>query len=220
MQATLDRRRLTLAVLCVVALASPAWAHGRGRGATVRSGGSAGFARHAGEPSGIHHQDRIGRALPYHHMVGSRFTPPPASIVSGQDHGRDHGKGHGGGYGNWSGHGTGYPKTGNCGGYWSTYYRDPHHYPYRSFYGYYPYAGYYPYSGYYPYGYLPNAPVATVVVPERIVVTTPYYCGPCSVGFAGEALFLDHLRTVHAVPADGIEGSLLDLDGRTIFGGY
>jgi hypothetical protein len=198
----------------MLALASPAWAHGRFGGRAPGSPGPAGFGRHAGEPFGIHHQDRIGRALPYHHMVGGRFTPAPSRIATGPGDFRGHwtGRGHGPG----KVYAPGYGGSGSCGGYGGKYYKKDW---YHNNWYYPPYSGYWGYSGYSGYGYVPSPPAVTVIVPERIVVTTPYYCGPCSIGFATEAIFLDHVRTVHRVPAEGLAASLEDVDGRSVFVG-
>jgi hypothetical protein len=142
-------------------------------------------------------------------MVGSRFTPIPPRIASGRS---DFG-------GRWKGHGyvpgkgyAGYRGSGSCGGYGGSYDKYRHGYPYVNY-------PYWPSYGYYGHGYLAEPPAVTVIVPERIVVTTPYYCGPCSIGFATEAVFLDHVNTVHRVPAESVAASLEDVDGRSVFVG-
>lgn len=69
-----------------------------------------------------------------------------------------------------------------------------------------------------PYGSPPSQ--VTVVVPPPVYVTTPYYCEPCAVGFVGVSLFHRHIETVHDIDVADIEGSLVDVGHRIIFGGY
>jgi hypothetical protein len=57
------------------------------------------------------------------------------------------------------------------------------------------------------------------VAPPSVVVTTPFFCDPCAVGFASPALFQGHVRAMHGVPADQIDGWLTDVDGRLVFVG-
>jgi hypothetical protein len=137
-------------------------------------------------------------------MVGGRFTAPPARIVTDDPH--------------WRGAS---PFVGDqpCGSPWRSYYRDPHHVPRTYPYPFYPAYPFYPSAAYYP----PSAPypaAVPVVVPPRIIVTTPYYCGPCGIGFAGEGLFHDHVVIIHDVPGGTFESTLVDVDGRVVFVGY
>lgn len=79
----------------------------------------------------------------------------------------------------------------------------------------------YPYPSHdylYPHHYPPHQ--VTVVVPPPVYVTTPYYCEPCGVGYAGVSLFHRHLERVHDIGAGEIEASLVDVQGRVVFSGY
>lgn len=55
-------------------------------------------------------------------------------------------------------------------------------------------------------------------VPRSVVVTTPFFCDPCAVGFASPALFENHVHA-HGVPAGPIDDWLADVDGRLVFVG-
>jgi hypothetical protein len=52
------------------------------------------------------------------------------------------------------------------------------------------------------------------------VFISPFFCGLCGLGFAGDTFFHHHVHYVHAVPFDSINSYLYTDNGRIVFNGW
>jgi hypothetical protein len=135
-------------------------------------------------------QERMGRAFPAQPTAGAR--------IAGSDRGTaalsGDGSRHRGSYHGHSHHDHGHGHGGHCGGYW--------HKPY--------------WWHWYPRSYV----YYNFYVPAPTFYTTPFYCGLCSIGFAGITFFHHHLHYVHALPFADIDSYVFNVGGRIVFHGY
>jgi hypothetical protein len=70
-----------------------------------------------------------------------------------------------------------------------------------------------------PYWWYPGSYYYYSYAPAPVFIS-PFFCGLCSLGFAGDTFFHQHVHYVHAVPFDSIGSYLYTDNGRVVFNGW
>jgi hypothetical protein len=87
----------------------------------------------------------------------------------------------------------------------------------RQFYGGYPYNYYQPY---YPQVLVVSPYGPSYILPQTVVVTSPYFCVLHNDGFVSRVGMLDHLAGTHKIPLDAATSLCPDHGGSCVFPSY